>query len=38
VRTFGGDIGSTVKRRWMALSIALAIAALGGSLTRSVSD
>ena len=31
----GGDIGSSVRRRWMALSIALAIAAIGGTMLTS---
>jgi hypothetical protein len=31
----GGDIGNAVRRRWMALSIALAIAAIGGTMLTS---
>src|SRR5580692_8953235 len=34
-RTLGGDIGSSVRRRWIALSIALAIAAIGGTMLTS---
>jgi len=30
----GGDIGSSVRRRWIALSIALAIAAVGAGLAE----
>ena len=31
----GGDIGNSVRRRWIALSIALAIAAIGGTMLTS---
>src|SRR5215472_2583404 len=34
-RIFGGDIGSSVRRRPIALSIALAIAAIGGQILTS---
>src|SRR5271165_2805164 len=34
-RILGGDIGNAVRRRWMALSMALAIAAIGGTMFTS---